>query len=59
MTSRVSGISRRSTSGTPMRRVLRRTVDVPESVQALKRIAADPAVDAEVRGLAADGLPGS
>ncbi|TXS34916.1 hypothetical protein [Streptomyces sp. OR43] len=39
--------------------MLRWTVDVPESVTALKRIAADPAVGAELRALAADGLPGS
>lgn len=39
--------------------MLRWTVDVPESVAALKRIAADPTVGAELRALAADGLPGS
>ncbi|MFE9814943.1 hypothetical protein [Streptomyces sp. NPDC005773] len=39
--------------------MLRWTVDVPESRAALQRIATDPAVDADVRGLAEDGLPGS
>lgn len=39
--------------------MLRWTVDVPESVAALRRIATDPAADADVRGLAEDGLPGS
>ncbi|MFI6965734.1 hypothetical protein [Streptomyces sp. NPDC050255] len=39
--------------------MLRWTAEVPQSEEALKRIAADPAVDADVRELASDGLPGS
>ncbi|MDP5314412.1 MULTISPECIES: hypothetical protein [Streptomyces] len=39
--------------------MLRWTVDVPESLAALRRIATDPAAGADVRGLAEDGLPGS
>ncbi|MFI7366142.1 hypothetical protein ACIBO4_28760 [Streptomyces sp. NPDC050149] len=39
--------------------MLRWTAEVHQSEEALKRIAADPAVDADVRELASDGLPGS
>ncbi|WP_326658280.1 hypothetical protein [Streptomyces sp. NBC_00385] len=39
--------------------MLRWTAEVPQSEEALKRIAADPAVGADVRELASDGLPGS